>query len=239
MIVKTRAIILHAMKYGENGRILKAMTSEEGLVPIFIRSAGSAKKGRINAYLEPMTRVELCYTRRNGTGMADLREITPLKSAELMETDVLKSSIAMFMAEVGRGIVHEEEKDQPLFELLWTWVEKLHNSKKKGDIPLLYLISLSNILGFGPDLESEGLFFDLREGLFISSPPDHVDYLEENETALFRAFLLYEAGNGSRPVLKKNDSKQRLLLQLLYYFKLHLHGFRDIKSHEILAQVLS
>jgi DNA repair protein RecO (recombination protein O) len=239
MIVKTQAIVLHALKYGENGRILKAITAEEGLVPIFIRSVGNPKKGGINAFLEPMTRVELCYERRNGQGMASLKEIIPTNSSEIINTNIYTSAIAMFMAEVAQNVLHEEEKDLPLFELLSDWIQRLHGMDRQADIPLLYLFSLSSSLGFSPDLESKGAYFDLREGHFHDKAPAHEDYIQGDESQFLRSFLAFKADLGPRPHASNPKARSILLGHMLQYFKIHVQGFREIKSHKILAQIIS
>jgi len=239
MIIKTRAIVLHAMKYGENGRVLKAMTEEEGMVPIFIRSVGSAKKGSITAYLEPMTRVELCHQRRPSGGMSALRELSPCSSTDLMNSSIYRSSVSIFMAEVAHGVLHEEEKDPRLFELLWNWVDTLNEGGKMGDIPIRFLLSLSFTLGFAPDSESEGPYFDLREGLFIERVPAHGDYLGQEYSTALRSYMEIEDLGIASKTLIKPYSKAILTKHLLQYFHIHLPGFREIKSHKILAQIMS
>jgi DNA repair protein RecO (recombination protein O) len=186
-----------------------------------------------------MTRVELCYERRNGQGMANLKEIVPTNSSEIINANIYTSAIAMFMAEVAQNVLHEEEKDLPLFELLSDWIQRLNGTDKQGDIPLLYLFSLSSSLGFSPDLESKGAYFDLREGIFHGITPPHDDYIQGDECQYLRSFLEFEADLGPRPRSSNPKSKGMLLEHMLQYFKIHVQGFRDIKSHKILAQILS
>jgi DNA repair protein RecO (recombination protein O) len=232
---KSKAFILHAKKYGENGRILHLYTQEEGMLSLFVRSVGSAKKGGIGAYLEPMTRVEVCYDKRNTHSLAVLKELNPISPEEIIRSSLIIGSISMFMAEVVHASLNEEEQDEQVFNLLWNWMDTLNTTNRYADIPVRFLISMSDVLGFSPDRYSEGDIFDLRDGVFISLP-EHKDHLDAGTSKLLKRFL--HETSPSLTSVTRND-RESLLDGLLSYYKNHIPNFKEVRSHSILNQVLS
>lgn len=231
---KSKAFILHAKKYGENGRILHVYTQEEGLVSLFVRSIGSSKRGGIGAYLEPMTRVEVCYDRRHTQSLAVLKELNPLAPEEIIRSNLIIGSVALFMAEVMHASLNEGEQDDQVFNLLWNWMDTLNTTTRYADIPVRFLISMSDVLGFSPDRYSEGQWFDLREGVF-ASVPGHRDHLTADTSRLLKQYL-HENSLGLVPVSRNH--REELLDGLLAYFKNHIPNFKEVRSHKILHAVL-
>jgi len=101
-------------------------------------------------------------------------------------------------------------------------------------------LKLSRFLGFAPSLESKTdlNFFDLQEGEFKSQPPLHPNYIAKTEAAFF--ILLYSTPFDQIGEIKFNNATRRLILdKILIFYTLHTASFGEIRSHQILEDVLS
>ena len=99
---------------------------------------------------------------------------------------------------------------------------------------------LSKHLGFLPinNYVEENKFFDLTNGLFLKNPPNHPDYLNKEESALFAHFLEKMEGNDEFQCTHK--AQRKLLLDILItYFKIHIPGMSDMKSLSVLRETFA
>jgi hypothetical protein len=94
------------------------------------------------------------------------------------------------------------------------------------------------------DANTEGLykkynadFFDLKNGCFSKMQPPHSLILEQPLTGLWTSIL--NAKFDDLEELKITSSQRKQLLEkTLEYYSLHVEGFGQVRSHEILEEVL-
>ena len=103
---------------------------------------------------------------------------------------------------------------------------------------MLFLIRLSKYLGFYPDrLMGKADYFDMKNGVFSKYKPEGFSYLSPPHTQNF--YTLLTCSFEQLPALKlSNDERRYLLHKLLEYYALHIESFGNIKSHEVLEEVL-
>ena len=92
------------------------------------------------------------------------------------------------------------------------------------------MIQLSEHLGFCPENNhSLHPFFDLKEGRFFNLVPAHKNFIQEPILTTFAQLL-----DG-----KETHNSKALLSVLLSYYSIHVEGFGEIQSVEILHTVLN
>ena len=102
-----------------------------------------------------------------------------------------------------------------------------------------FMIQLSRFLGFYPQGEYslETPIFDLKEGRFVRQLPSHVNYLT---TQISKHF--YDIISSSYETVQewKIDTAVRksILQAMIVFYQLHLPSFKEIKSQEVLEEVL-
>jgi DNA repair protein RecO (recombination protein O) len=157
-----------------------------------------------------------------------------------LHTDIVKTSIGLFVAEVLHKAVREEEADQPLYDFLSNALQVLDlTAEGAANFHLAFLMQLTRYLGFFPQSNDFGAdsIFDLRDGVFRPSIPDHPLFADVAESRLIE--LLRELPFAALHELKLNAEQRRLLLvYLLRYYELHLSNMKDIRSHLVLSEVL-
>jgi len=238
MIYTTNGIVLHQLRYSDSSVIAKVYTERDGLCSYLVRGIGKKKSGRKSAVLQPLSLVEI--TARHKTGqLQTAREIRLWKPYQQVQTDVVKCTIALFMAEVLYRSLREESPNPELFEFLTKAFELLDLESEVTNFPLWFLLRYSQFLGFEPLREPRGevRFFDLREGEFLAHHPSHPDY-EENPVASAIFAILGTNFVGLKGISISGSTRQMVLDTLLRYFRMHLEGMKEIKAHQVLQTVL-
>jgi DNA repair protein RecO (recombination protein O) len=235
MVVKTRAIVISSIKYQEKSLIVKCFTLSDGLKSYFVRDAFSSRKSNQKiAYFQPFSLLEIEAVHKNKGTLENFKEIKLAVPFQTIHSDVVKSTIVLFLSEMMHYSILEEEENEALFTYLETSLLWLDAHDDMVNFHLIFLLEASKYLGFYPDIsEMELPFFEMKEGNF--SPFSAVSSLSEHETLLFKKLinLKLESDIKTFHVIER----QLLLKILIDYYSYHLEGFRKPKSLEVLKEV--
>lgn len=236
MLVKTKAIVISALKYQEKSLIVKCFTLSDGLKSYFVRDAFSSRKaGQKAAYFQPLTLLEIEAVHRN-KGLENFKEVKISFPFHSIHSDVFKSTMVMFVSEMLHHSIQEEEKNEALFVFLETALHWLDANSEIANFHLVLLLETTKYLGFYPDVSNKDFkYFEMTEGFF--SPFHAISSLSEHETQLFKKLidLKFENNQKNFHVIER----QILLKILIDYYSFHLDGFRKPKSLEVLKEVFS
>ncbi len=237
MLVTTRALVFSAIKYGEADLIVSCFTEKEGLKSYLLRNVLKSKKGKLRAsFFQPLTQLELIAVHRNKGTLESIREAKVLHPYQTLHTNVIKSAMVLFLAEMLKNAVKEEEVNTELFRYLEQSLHWLDHHDDIANFHILFLLKLTAYLGFYPDASNiEGQYFNLMEGNFQQNALGN--YCEEGEAVeAFKGFF----GIDFDAILQiKLPKKVRLatLNLLLVYYQLHLQGYKKPKSLLVLHQL--
>ncbi|WP_343704886.1 DNA repair protein RecO [Flavobacterium sp.] len=237
MLVKTKAIVISSLKFQEKSLIVKCFTLSSGLKSYFVRDAFSSRKASQKiAYFQPFSILEIEAVHKNKGTLENFKEIKTAVPFQSIHTDIVKSTMVMFLSEMLHYSIQEEEKNEQLFLFLETALTWLDHHDEISNFHLILLLEITKYLGFYPDLSDIGLpFFEMNEGIFTLFQNGNV--LSEHETNLFKKLLELKFDNDQKVfhVLER----QILLKILIDYYSLHLEGFKKPKSLEVLKEVFS
>ena len=237
MLVKTKAIVISSLKFQEKSLIVKCFTLSSGLKSYFVRDAFSSRKASQKiAYFQPFSILEIEAVHKNKGTLENFKEIKTAVPFQSIHTDIVKSTMVMFLSEMLHYSIQEEEKNEQLFLFLETALTWLDHHDEISNFHLILLLEITKYLGFYPDLSDINLpFFEMNEGVFTLFQNGNV--LSEHETNLFKKLLELKFDNDQKifHVLER----QILLKIIIDYYSLHLEGFKKPKSLEILKEVFS
>lgn len=241
MLHKTRGIALHSIKYAESSLIVKAYTETFGLQSYILKGIRSQKSKTKSALFQPLTLLDLVVYHKEKSSIHPVKEVTLAVPTHSTISDIRKSSIALFLAELVYRTIREEEANASLFDFLWNSIILLDTTEEQvASFHLLFSIKLCRFLGFQPqsNRSEKNRFFHLPEGSFYPyySSPDQC--LDEEQSRWFSQLIQTEMNQLS---LLPFPSKIRsdLLDKVLLYYRFHLPGFDRIRSREVLHTVLS
>lgn len=237
MLVKTKAVVLSAIKYQEKSLIVKCYTQNHGIKSYFVPSAFSSKKSNQRiAYFQPLTLLEVEATHKNKGTLEHFKEIKLAHAYQTIPLDVVKSTIVIFLSEILHHSILEEEKNEPLFEFLETALLWLDTHDTIANFHLIVLLQITKFLGFYPQSsENEFPFFEMIEGVFV--PFQGVSCLTTHETLLIKKLIDLRFDSNAK--LFTGVERQIILKIILDYYAIHLDGFKKPKSLEVLKEVFS
>ncbi|MBN1198517.1 MAG: DNA repair protein RecO [Bacteroidales bacterium] len=241
MLHKTRGIALHSIKYAESSLIVKAYTETFGLQSYILKGIRSQKSKIKPSLFQPLTLLDLVVYYKEKSSIHPVKEVSLAVPTHSTTTDIRKSSIALFLAELIYRTIREEEANASLFDFLWNSIILLDTTDEQvATFHLLFSVKLCRFLGFQPqgNRSDERRFFHLQEGSFypLYSSPDQC--LDEDQSRWFSQLIQTEM---NQVALLSFPSKVRsdLLDKILLYYRFHLSGFNRIRSREVLHTVLS
>src|SRR6056297_3305585 len=110
MLITTKGIVFSALKYGEADLIVKCFTQKSGLKTYLLRGVLKSKKGKIKASLfQPLTQLEIVASHKDKGALEYMKEAKLGIVYQSLHTNVVKSTVVMFLSEVLRNAVKEEE----------------------------------------------------------------------------------------------------------------------------------
>jgi DNA repair protein RecO (recombination protein O) len=239
MLYKTKAIVLHQIRYSDSGIIVYLYTRDFGRQTILIKGMRKKKSGRHNVFFQPMFILDMELYYKEGRGMQSLRDFSVSFAPSHIHEDVKKASIAMFLGEFLYSVLREETPNTTLFDFIAQSI-MFFDGEQKGfpNFHIAFLCSLSGFLGFEPSGRNDEAekYFDLSEGRFTIVPPFHGDYANEEVSGKLAEFFSSSFQNIEKIALT-GSLRNDILETLMKYYSIHLPGIRNFKSLEILREV--
>jgi len=239
MLASTKAIVLSKLKFKDSDVIVKCYTKEFGVKSYLLRNILKSKKGKLKiAYFQELTILDLETDQRDGRSLQYIKELKLAYHYHSVHTNVVKSTIAMFLSEILSTILKEEEGNTELFQFLETSFVWFDQSDTDASFHLMFLIELTKYLGFYPNLHHiESDFFNLESGRFQKAESGL--FCIDGEKLIFLKALLGIKFDANKKLNITNNQKRELLDMILIYYNLHLDSFKKPKSIDVLNQVFS
>ena len=133
-----------------------------------------------------------------------------------------------------------DEQDNPqLFNFVAYSMEWLDNVEGNfSNFHLVLMIRLSRFIGFFPNTEGaqEGRFFDLLNSTFTDKVPEHHHFLVPEEAAKI-ALLMRLSYKTMHLCAMSRVERNRCTEVILEYYRLHVPGFPQLKSFDVLKEL--
>ncbi len=239
MIVKTRGIVLHQLKYNDSGIVVQLYTRKFGRLSFLIRGMGSRNTGKHNVLFQPLFILDLEIYYKESREMQLIKEFSGSYSPADIFSDIKKTSVAIFLGEVLTSILRQESPDEELFGFIEDSI--IYFDKRRDNFAnfhIAFLAGLSSYLGFEPGSRStrNDLFFDMINGVFVTVPPLHDNYTNPAISDILAAFFS-TSYDKSMKISLSGAQRNEVLEVLLRYYSIHLPGLKKIRSLEILKEV--
>lgn len=239
MLLNTKAIVISALKYGEADLIVKAYTAEAGLRTYMLKGILKSKKGKFKAsQFQVLTQLEVVASHKDKGSLEYLKDAKVIHTYQSLHTNVIKSSMGMFLAEVLKYAIREEEANPALYAFLEESFDRLDREEKIANFHLFFLLKLCSYLGFQPESsQMDQPFFNLLEGTF--EPVKTNEYCIEGENLEILRLFLNSNYEEIGEIKLSHSSRSNFLKILLLYYELHIEGFRKPKSLAVLNEIFS
>lgn len=238
MLVKSRAIVLHALPYRENSLIVTLYTENSGRISCLVNSARGGKSGNKAALLQPLFILEAEYYQQKNRDLQRMKEVRLLYPYHSVPFDVVKSAQVMFLAEVLYKLIREEESNPGIYSFMENAFLFLDNmTAGKANFHLWFMVRFTEWAGIGPYLKegTEG-WFDLKKGVVSPHEPLHPFYMDRETTSIFRKISGLNIEELDK--LSINQEVRNILTgKLLEYYHLHFENLGNFRSLAVLQEV--
>lgn len=238
---KTRCVILRTVKYGDTTLIIDMLTREHGRMSVAWRQPRSGKGKVRKQYFQPLSILEIDYECRPSASLPMLKDVRLAEPYVSIPFNPVKLSIAFFIAEFLCMSTLDEQSDAALYDFVeksLVWLDATENAS--ANFHLMFMMRISWFLGFYPDLESytPSSFFDMRAGEFVDHAPLHKDFLQPVEAS--RIALLMRMSPYNMHLFRFSHIERNHIVELLlHFYSLHIPGFREMKSWDVLREIYS
>ena len=239
MLVKTEAIVLHSLKYGETRLIVDLFTREVGRLSCIIPLPKTPKSRLKKQYFQPMTLLEVEVDLRQRLQLQKMKDARLLSAYASIPYSPEKLALSLFTAEFLYHALRSEQKNQSLFTYLCDAMQWLDTVEAGfANFHLTFLMRLSRFLGFYPNLDdyTDGCVFDMRAATFSLQAPTHRDFLQPDDARRIHTLMRMDFPTMHIYRLNRVD-RNRIVDVLLHYYRLHIPQFPELKSLSVLQEL--
>ena len=236
---KTHGIVFGLIPYNDKTSFVHMYTEKFGRVTYAVPNTRSKRSKLAKSLFAPFTVLEMEVEHTPGREIQKIAEARIHRVHLNLYTDPVKNAVVLFLAEILGRVIREQEQNTNLYHFLLDGIELYDLIEEgKANFHLAFLLKISEFLGFRVNRESyqEDAFFDMMEGSFVISAPDHSWYLEPRDAYLFHAVLHMQFGNLSSYHFNR-EQRISLLDKIVLYFRLHLPDLKEIRSLDVLKML--
>ncbi len=239
---KCRAIVIRTVNYSESSVVLKCFTDTHGMQSYMVNGVRS-KKGTIRpSHLMPLNLLELEVNHQENKSLQRIKELRCEPALRSLHFDMTKNAIGTFVCEViYRSVKEEHHADENMFSFLFHAIQILDLERERMvNFPVYFMLQFTKYLGFYPKgkYSQDQNGFELREACFEayhSGNPFQVDPVLSEKISL----LLHADFEGVSQIPVTHSQRSALLDHLIRFYREHIPGFSDLRSHTILKEVLA
>lgn len=239
ILTKTRAIVLHITRFGDDQLIVDTLTEAQGRVSFICRISHSPKAKIRPQLFQPLMLLRVEYDYRQRQRLQKLKTVGIEQPLVSIPFDPKKLAVSLFLSEFLSYVTRQEQRDTPLFTFLHASILWLDTTTRPiGNFHLVLMMRLTPFVGFFPNMESyrEGRWFDLREGTFVTYVPSHPDFLNPTESRQLVMLMRLRYETMHLCAMSRTE-RNHCTEVIIKYYRLHLPEFPELKSLEVLRQL--
>ena len=221
MMEKTRAIVLHSLRYADAKVIVTLFTESRGAQSFMVRVPRSRRSVMQNVLLSPLSLLEIDFDYEESRRMQRLVDVRVSEPYQSLPYNPMKQTIALFLSEFLYYGLREEQVNPELFAYLehsLLWLD--NRTKDYANFPVTFLIRLSRFLGIWPDMEE-------AQAALRGDEVPLVPLLLRMDFATMHLFRF------------SREQRARVMQVINDYYRLHVPHFPELRSMAILREVLS
>ena len=244
MTFKTKGIILRTVKYGETSVITTAYTELFGIQSYIVKGVrqSSKKSQGKGIYFQPAAILDMVVYHNELKNLNFIKEYQWGFLYEQVLFDVVKNAVAMYVVEMMQHCLKQPEANPEMYYLVEDTLKQLDkgNATFTANLPLYFMLHLSGELGFRiqGEYSMNTPVVDLQEGQFVEEKPNHPYYLEGEQAKLTSQLLAINFYSDLENFKLNRTARRELLHAYQQYIALHVQEFKEMKSLQVLQEVL-
>jgi DNA repair protein RecO (recombination protein O) len=228
MFSKTTAIVLHQIKYGESGIIVTFYTEKYGRLAGMVHGVRSRHPRNPAPYFQPLSLLEIGLNHKQNKELQNIREVACPIPYQSIPFDPLKSTIALFLAEVLYLSLREEENNPAMFSFIFHSLQIFDNMQHNSLFHHWFMFHLTRFLGFSAQEQIMGSW----------NEPSVFQVMSEDALNVLNQIAKNNSGPPD-PLSLPRNARNEILERLIRYYSLHIEAFSRMKSYAVLQEVFS
>ena len=166
MIVRTDAVVLRTMDYGETSRIATLLTRSHGVVGVLARGA-RRPTSTFGSTLQPMSAIQVVFYHRPGRGLQTLKETAYMIRWTRLPSEFARVGLGLRAVEVARAVLGEGEAHPLALDVLVRTLATLDAADAPANAVPWFQLRLAALLGFAPDVQRDDVLALGDEGTLL------------------------------------------------------------------------
>ena len=254
MIVKTEAIVLKRINYGDTSRIVSLLTKDYGRLSVIAKGARSPRS-RLGPVLDTLNHLQVVLYRKEGKDLHLLSQCDLLSRFTRLTDDLHRLGCALSVLDLVSASSHYDEDSTILFGTALESLNAMDSGPDPYSVLLYFQTRLLCILGFQPDFScctgckavvglsgtKNGVFRLTADGILCPTcKPAHSTWLGITQEALsaLRMFQGMSFGWQCDRDSVSGETYQEARTVLLHLLRTHVDRVRTMKSGSVLASIV-
>lgn len=245
-IIRTEAVVLRAIDYGETSRIVTLYTEERGRLAIMARGARAAKS-RFGSTLDPMSYIQAVVYIKPARDLQSLTEASHVETFSRIRESLPRIEVGLGALELTNALLHQDESNPEVFQLLVGVLRRLNGVEARTEnLGNFFRIRLASLMGYAPGFEKErvealdeqGGFLDLESGGIYAEGLDGNQRARASRSAL-RAFSITARASLDTVVRMRlrQDVGRELNELVTAYMRYHFGDSYPVRAASVFARM--
>lgn len=154
-IVRTEAIVLRSLDYGETSQIVTLFTREKGKLGVMAKGARRPKSS-FGATLQPMAYTQVVFYYKPTRTLQTLSESSHVESFHRLRRDLKKITAGLRIVELVDALMETEDPQPSVFALLVRALRRLNAAERRAPNVWPYVqLQLAQSLGVAPAVDRD------------------------------------------------------------------------------------
>jgi len=246
-IIRTEAVVLRSLDYGETSQIVTLLTQENGKIGVMAKGARRTKS-QFGATLQPMAYTQVVFYYKPTRELQILSESSHVESFHRLRRNLETITIGLRIVELVDALLEEEDPQPEIFAITVRALRRLNRTEQRAANLWPYVqLRLAECLGIAPSIEranveaveDEGLLSRANGGVY---PADAVPEapLRASRAAL-RAYAIFARADLDTVMRMELTAGVRREVEALIrdFLRYHVEEAYPERSQDVIAQLNS
>ncbi len=244
-IIRTEAVVLRSLDYGETSQIVTLLTRERGKIGVIAKGARRTKS-QFGATLQPMAYTQVVFYYKPTRELQILSESSHVESFHRLRRDLTSITIGLRIVELVDAIVEEESPQPDVFTLTMRALRWLNRTEERAaNLWPFVQLRMAELLGIAPAIdranveavEEEGLLSRANGGVYpVDAAPEAPRRASRAALRAYAVFARADLDTVMRMELKPAVRREveTLVRDFLRY---HVEEAYPDRSQKVIAQL--
>ena len=232
-------VVLNTIKYKDSGVVVQAYSDRGGRDSFFLRSGKKSGKGGLLSHLHPLNIIDITLSSFSLGEIATIKEFSAPYKLKSIRSNLIKSSIAIYMSELIYKSIREIEPNPQMYSFLIDSILRLEAAKEGiENFHLCFTTQLCRQIGYLPAIDNipQGYLFDIPSASYVAPANRGPDCFSDKSSEIL-GFLASSDYKGASEIALTGAVRSEFLGEMLRYLVFHAGDSIKIESLDVLHEV--